>query len=189
MVKKKKLMKQKYLLYIAGVVVALALLNLLIFSGALQQKGAACYRDVCLYGEEDPVAELRALDSSSNKTIIYVEGDVERTQTTAFIDTAFAQLAEMYGLKSMQLIAVGYRNSTALQCYCEEFEDGNFSSCNNNISYCQAVSPQENELMIMLKYPDYQKNEIFVSDRTIEFHARSGADLYAMVLLFKELRR
>ncbi len=183
--------KQKYILYIAGAIVALAVLNLLIFSGALNlQKGVSCYKNVCFHGQKDPIAELNALEHNYSKLILYWEGDYNYSKTNVLIATAFAQLAQDHGQKPIQLVAAGMQNKTTVSCTCQERTNNDtFGNCSQSIKYCQSLQPQGNEFMISLKYPGYSKDEIIISGRTIEFHAKTSGDLYAEVLIYRELRR
>ncbi|MEM0372448.1 MAG: hypothetical protein QXO69_01205 [archaeon] len=168
------------------VIFALAAANLLLFSGALNR--GACFRDMCLYGEtSDPVNEFRLLVNSSSKAIIIAEGDASPTQTTAYVDIAFSQLASDLYLKSPKLIAIAVKDGAAINCSCENYANGTFAACQNDLVYCTSIQPAQDEMMIILKYPSYAKNEAVIKSRTIELRANSGASLSGMVEVLRGL--
>lgn len=186
----KKAIPKKLFLLAALVIGVLVVVNILIFSGYLQRQGVACYKDACIYGVKDPVQEFNDLINSSNKVIIAAEGDVNQTQTTAYISAAFAQLSQDFGLKKPMLVGIGFEGGSAVICSCEDYTDGNFTKCvDNSVSYCQNIQPNATSFLIYIKYPNFKKDEIILNGRTIEIRGKSGVDVWALVYLLRDLRR
>lgn len=160
---------------IVGAVVALVILNVLIFTGYFDSRATKCYKDACLLGVEDPVIEITDLIDSSKRAIIMAEGDVEITQTTGLIDLTWGTLVgdfvALYGYFYVDHYGIEIQDGTAIGCL------------NYSLEFCQNLKAENDTIILKLKYPTYEKNEIEVmpDKREIEFKAISGADLYAMV--------
>jgi hypothetical protein len=141
-----------------------------------------------MYGETKNVTnEFTSLISSSSKAIIVAEGDAEQTQKTAYIAIAFSQLSSDLATKSPKLIGIAVKNGVGLNCTCEEYAGGNFTECNSSISYCSSIQPADGEVLIVLKYPSYSKNEVIIKGRTVEVRANSGASLSGMIMVLRGL--
>lgn len=174
------------ILLIIGVL-ALVAVNLVLFSGMLSQN-RSCFRDMCMYGETSNVTnEFKTLVASSSKAIIIAEGDATPTQKTAYIAMAFAQLSGDLASKEPKLIGIAVKDGTPVNCTCENYVGGNFTPCQSDLTYCESIQPAEDEVMIILKYPEYAKNEVIISGRTVTIQANSGASLSGMVTVLREL--
>lgn len=179
----------KRVIYVIGVIVfALIIINVLLLFGVIGDKGVACYMDACIYGERDPVQEYRDLILSSDKIILVAEGDVDPTQTTAFIDASLAQLSKDFGLKNPMIIGIGLEAGNPVDCICEDYNGENFTRCDSSLQTCLDIQPNESSFMIYIKYPTFEKDEIFIKGRTIEIRGKSGEDVLALVYLLKDLK-
>ena len=176
--------KQKKIILII-IILFLIALNLFIFTS--KKPVIVCYKDVCLIGESDPVNEIKDLINSSEKALLVVEGDKEKTQKTSFISASLVMLARDFGHKKPMLIGIEFEEGRPVNCVCEDYLNQGFVKCNNSVEYCKSMKPGENSFMVKISYPSYDKNEIIVGNRVIEFKAKSGQDAYAMVLFFEGL--
>jgi hypothetical protein len=169
----------------------LVVVNLQFFLGIPFGKGganAACFKDACIIGEGDPVAQVKALLNGSKGVTVIFEGDLEASQKTAYLSLAFAQLIKDLvdvGFDPAQY-AVGMSNGTAVNCL-GSASSANYSLSSVSLDFCQSFQPEQDGLLFMIKYPTSAKNEIVVSGRTITFQGRSGDETRALVYLFKEL--
>jgi len=177
--------KSKAIFLIMLVIVALAVFDIYYF---LMSKPSYCYKDVCLIGEGDPIAEIRGLINSSSKAILVVEGDKDPTQKSTFISGSLIMLAKDFGNKQEQIIGIKMENGQAVECICTAFTGKNFTDCpSNSTSYCESLTPGDSEIMLKVYYPDFEKNEIVVDGRTVKFQAKSGSDAFGMVGFFEDM--
>ena len=180
--KKKK--NKKLILAIVAVIFILIALNLLIFLN--KPSSVYCYKDVCIKGKTDPLAEIRTLIGSSSKAIIVVEQDQEASQKNEFLMGVFVALAKDFGNKKEQIVGIAMKDGTPLRCVCTtNFNSENFTNCPaNSTSYCESIVPGEGEIMLKVYYPNFATNEIIVENRTIKFQTKSGQDALAVVNFF-----
>jgi len=184
---KKEPKKDKNLIIIA-VVAILVLIPVNIYLFVAHPSPVYCYQDVCIYGQKDPINEVKALMNSSTKAIIVAEGDMNATQKTGFITEAIVVLAKDFGNKKEQLIGIEIAAGRAMECICAEFTGFNFTNCpSNSTAYCEGIQPKSNEIMLKIFYPDFDKNQIIVDNRTVKFQAISGPDALAMVNFFEDV--
>jgi hypothetical protein len=175
------------ILILAAVIALLALVNLYLFM-APQSSSVHCYKDVCLFGESDPVAEINELISSSDKAILVAEGDKDATQKSGFVSAALVTLAKNFGNKKEMIVGIKMDAGEPIECICSEFTGTNFTDCvSNTTEYCAGLAPGPSEIMLKVYYPAYAENKIIVEGRTVKFLAKSGADALAMVNFFEEL--
>ena len=172
-------------------ILSLVFINIYLFSG-LFNNNVACYRDMCVYGQTANITkELRQMVSSADSVIIYVEGDASATQTTGYIDQVFLQLyADMIAANKAPTYALISLDSsgTAVNCSCETYSNGNSTACvNSSLDYCRSLSPKEGQLMFIIKYPDYPKNEVILTDNIVDIRANSGASLSGMFDVLRKM--
>jgi hypothetical protein len=172
------------------IISALLVFNLLYFTGALNSRKVVCYADACIYGQNDAELEFKQLFNSSEKAILVLEADAEPTQTTAMLDLAFAQLAVEFGSKEPTIVGIGFSGGKPVKCQCEEYKNGNYSNCpGSGVDYCYSLKPDEKTVMVVIKYPTYAKNEVFISNRTITIQAKSGQSAAGIVYVLRQIRK
>ena len=183
----KKTKDKRLILAVLAIVVVLALVNIFVFFN--KPASVYCYKDVCIKGEEDPLAEITSLIAGSTKAIIVIEEDQDASQKNEFLTGAFVALSKDFGNKKEQIVGIAMKDGAPFRCVCTtNFNGENFTDCqDNSTSYCEGIMPGQDEIMLKVYYPRFDKNEIIVENRTIKFQAKSGQDALAVVNFFGDL--
>jgi hypothetical protein len=196
----KKTKDKRLILAVLAIVVVLALVNIFVFFN--KPASVYCYKDVCIRGTgatitttgqflggEDPLAEITSLIAGSTKAIIIIEEDQDASQKNEFLTGAFVALSKDFGNKKEQIVGIAMKDGTPVRCVCTtNFNGENFTDCqDNSTSYCEGIMPGQDEIMLKVYYPRFDKNEIIVENRTIKFQAKSGQDALAVVNFFGDL--
>ena len=183
----KKTKDKRLILVILAIVVVLALVNIFVFFN--KPASVYCYKDVCIKGGEDPLAEIGSLIANSSKAIIVVEEDQEASQKNEFLTAVFVVLGKDFGNKKEQIVGIAMKDGVPVRCVCTtNFNGENFTACQgNSTSYCEAIVPGQGEVMLKVYYPNFAKNEIIVENGAIKFQTKSGQDALAVVNFFGDL--
>jgi len=183
----KKTKDKRLILVILAIVVVLALVNIFVFFN--KPASVYCYKDVCIKGGEDPLAEIGSLIANSSKAIIVVEEDQEASQKNEFLTAVFVVLGKDFGNKKEQIVGIAMKDGVPVRCVCTtNFNGENFTDCQgNSTAYCEAIIPGQGEIMLKVYYPDFAKNEIIVENGAIKFQTKSGQDALAVVNFFGDL--
>ena len=180
----KKTKDKRLILIILAIVIILALVNLFVFLN--KPSPVYCYKDVCIKGEEDPLAEITSLINGSSKAIIVIEEDQEASQKNEFLTAVFVALGKDFGNKREQIVGIAMKDGAPLRCICTtNFNGENFTDCQgNSTSYCEGIMPGQDEIMLKVYYPAFNNNEIIIENRTVKFQTKSGQDALAVVNFF-----
>jgi hypothetical protein len=180
----KKTKDKRLILIILAIVMILALVNIFVFFN--KPSPVYCYKDVCIRGEEDPLAEITSLINGSSKAIIVIEEDQEASQKNEFLTAVFVALGKDFGNKREQIVGIAMKDGAPLRCICTtNFNGENFTACqDNSTSYCESIAPGQGEIMLKVYYPNFNNNEIIIENRTISFQTKSGQDALAVVNFF-----
>ncbi len=180
----KKTRDNRLVLIVVAIVLALVLVNAFLLLN--KPSPVYCYKDLCITGGKDPLAEINSLINSSSKAIIVIEEDQDGSQKNEFLTGAFVSLSKDFGNKKEQIIGIAFQNDAPLRCVCTtNFNGENFTECQDNSTpYCEGIVPAQDEIMLKVYYPDFVKNEIIIENRTIIFQAKSGQDALAMTNFF-----
>ena len=180
----KKTKDMKLIFIILAIVIILALVNVLLFLNT--PSPVYCYKDVCIRGEEDPLAEITSLINGSSKAIIVIEEDQEASQKNEFLTAVFVALGKDFGNKREQIVGIAMKDGAPLRCICTtNFNGENFTACqDNSTSYCESIVPGQDEIMLKVYYPNFNNNEIIIENRTVKFQTKSGQDALAVVNFF-----
>ena len=183
----KKTKDKRLILAVLTIVMVLAVVNIFVFFN--KPSPVYCYKDVCIRGEEDPLAEINSLIANSSKAIIVVEEDQDASQKNEFLTGAFVALSKDFGNKKEQIVGIAMKDGAPLRCVCTTNLNGeNFTACqDNSTSYCEGIVPGQDEVMLKVYYPNFDKNEIIVENRTIKFQTKSGQDALTVVNFFDDL--
>lgn len=170
-----KMDKRKIIYISVAAIIALAALNIYIFTQPQDNK--ACYKDLCIYADQEPVKTLENLLETSNHSIIIFEGDVNKTNTTAKIIKSTNKMIYALGTKTKitnkSTYGIGLENGKPVDCG------------NHSLKYCQNIEPKKNELLLKIKYPNHDENRVNIENRTIEIQAKSGEHLLAVTQFLK----
>src|SRR3989338_4979891 len=157
------------MLIVAGLLIA----NLLIFGGFITKPSTLVYKDAEIIGQND--VELEILQALSKpKIVIIAEGDKEASQKTLATTNALVGLVKALPGKQTEILGIEYQNGEVVNCV------------DNDLEYCLNRVPGEDELLILLKYPNYQHNRILINGNTLEFQAKSGVEVLALTQLFEK---
>jgi len=180
----KKTKDKRLILAVLAIVMILALVNVLLFLN--KPSPVYCYKDVCIKGEEDPLAEINSLIANSSKAIIVVEEDQDASQKNEFLTAVFVVLGKDFGNKKEQIVGIAMKDGAPFRCVCTTNLNGeNFTACqDNSTTYCEAIVPGQDEVMLKVYYPSFDKNEIIIENRTIKFQTKSGQDALDVVNFF-----
>ena len=180
----KKTKDKRLILVILAIVVVLALVNIFVFFN--KPASVYCYKDVCIKGGEDPLAEITSLIAGSTKAIIVIEEDQDASQKNEFLTGAFVALSKDFGNKKEQIVGIAMKDGVPVRCVCTtNFNGENFTDCqDNSTSYCEGIVPGQDEVMLKVYYPNFDKNEIIVENQVIKFQTKSGQDALAVVNFF-----
>jgi ABC-type antimicrobial peptide transport system permease subunit len=180
----KKTKDKRLILIILAIVIILALVNAVLFLN--KPSPVYCYKDVCIRGEEDPLAEITSLINGSSKAIIVIEEDQEASQKNEFLTAVFVALGKDFGNKKEQIVGIAMKDGAPLRCICTtNFNGENFTDCqDNSTSYCESIVPGQDEIMLKVYYPAFNNNEIIIENRTVKFQTKSGQDALAVVNFF-----
>ena len=183
----KKTKDKRLILAVLAIVMILALVNIFVFFN--KPASVYCYKDVCIRGEEDPLAEIDSLIKSSSKAIIVIEEDQDASQKNEFLTAVFVVFGKDFGNKKEQIVGIAMKDGVPVRCVCTtNFNGENFTACqDNSTSYCEAIVPGQDEVMLKVYYPSFDKNEIIVENRAIKFQTKSGQDALAVVNFFDDL--
>lgn len=158
--------------WVVALVFALVLINFYVFFVA--PKGPyKCLADACIYAPDEQIRNLLKREP----VYIIGEGDVNKTQKTAYVAKAMAQLALDFGHRPLRIYGAGFDGGKLKICL-----DENGSSV--DLSLCQR--PPAEGVVLWLRYPDASENAIRVRGNVIEFTARTGPDMWALVVLFED---
>jgi len=180
----KKTKDKRLILAIVLVVIGLIVVNTFLFLN--KPSPVYCYKDVCIKGGEDPLAEIGSLINSSTKAIIVIEEDQDASQKNEFLTGAFVALGKDFGNKKEQIVGIAMKDGAPFRCVCTtNFNGENFTDCpDNSTSYCEAIVPGQDEIMLKVYYPNFNNNEIIIENRTVKFQTKSGQDALAVVNFF-----
>ncbi|MBI4214464.1 hypothetical protein HY546_00560 [archaeon] len=158
-------------------IVIIAIAAGLYYLDSLAAPSCGQYKDgfICSPRGTEPVSFTRNLINSSQRATIVFEADIGKTQANIGIDASATQLAIYFGKKNPEIYGIAFNNSLPASC---------LNSQNNSLpaSFCQNIKAEDNELVLLLKYPSYGRNEIIArSDRVIEFHAVDSLNQLALV--------
>jgi len=183
----KKTKDKRLILAVLTIVMVLAVVNIFVFFN--KPSPVYCYKDVCIRGEEDPLTEITSLITNSSKAIIVIEEDQDASQKNEFLTATFVVLGKDFGNKKEQIVGIAMKDGAPLRCVCTTNLNGeNFTACqDNSTSYCEGIVPGQDEVMLKVYYPNFDKNEIIVENRTIKFQTKSGQDALAVVNFFDDL--
>jgi len=183
----KKTKDKRLILAVLTIVMVLAVVNIFVFFN--KPSPVYCYKDVCIRGEEDPLTEITSLITNSSKAIIVIEEDQDASQKNEFLTATFVVLGKDFGNKKEQIVGIAMKDGAPLRCVCTTNLNGeNFTACqDNSTSYCENIVPGQDEVMLKVYYPNFDKNEIIVENRTIKFQTKSGQDALTVVNFFDDL--
>jgi|GEM_PF-4698126 len=175
------LKNKKVLATIAVIAVALIIINIYIFTSPRQ--GKACYADLCIYSNErNPEEHFEQLLQTSESSYLLMEGDIEITEKTGQVAHAAVKMSQLLtvrsGLDEEDIYSIGHENGEPKKCNGSE----------KPLEYCQNIEPGENQLLLHMKYPNYEDqeiNKVIIENRTITIKAKTGQDLTATTEFLK----
>lgn len=134
------------------------------------------YKDgfLCTPHGTDPVSYTRDLIRTSSHVTIVFEAEPGKTQRNVAIDASATQLAIYFGSKNPEVYGIVVEGGKPTACY-------NSQNRSLSVDFCQNLKPQSGDLILLLKYPEYGRNEIIASPSLIEFHARDPLNELALV--------
>lgn len=161
---------------IAIAILALAAVNLLVFSGFFEKP--PIYKGVPLLGS-NALENLKGMSSLPNVTII-VEGDTGVSQKNSLIAQTAVELASFFGKT---------RGARGVQVYSLEFENGTAVACqvNKTVDECAGYSPGQGSFLVRVKYPAYPRDEVVVTENTIELHSRDAREALALAYWLEDV--
>ncbi|MBI1974068.1 hypothetical protein HYS54_04605 [Candidatus Micrarchaeota archaeon] len=156
-------------------VIAIAAAALYFYNGAAQLSCGE-YKDglLCTPKGTDPIQYTQDMIRTSTRVTIVFEAEPGKTSNNAIIDASATQLAIYFGSRNPDIYGIEVENGAPITCI-------NSQNKSVPLDTCRSIKAGENGLVVWLKYPIQQRNEIIVSPGLIEFHAKGVREQFALV--------